>query len=65
MATTGLENWKSKGDQDQGEDSAFTSPNQAGGGQICPPVGKTLYISGTKSRIDLKPGCKFKFVVCL
>ena len=41
------------------------NPNQAGGGQICPPVGKTLNISGTKSRIDLKPGCKFKFVVCL
>ena len=41
------------------------NPNQAGGGQICPPVEKTLNISGTKSRIDLKPGCKFKFVVCL
>ena len=42
------------------------NPNQGGGGQICPPpLGKNLYISGTKSRIDLKPGCKFKFVVCL
>ena len=41
------------------------NPNQVGGGQICPPVGKTLYTSGTKSPIDLKPGCKFKFVVCL
>ena len=38
---------------------------RGGGGQICPPVGKTLYTSGTKSPIDLKPGCKFKFVVCL
>ena len=36
-----------------------------GGGADLPPLGKTLYISGTKSRIDLKPGCKFKFVVCL
>ena len=26
---------------------------------------KKNYFSGTKSRIDLKPGCKFKFVVCL
>ena len=34
------------------------NPNQAGG-QICPQVGKTLYISEIKSRIDLKPGCKF------
>ena len=34
-------------------------------GQICPPVGKTLYTSGTKSPIDLKPGFKFKFLVCL
>ena len=23
------------------------------------------YFSGTKGRIDLKPGCKFKFVCCL
>ena len=23
------------------------------------------YFSGTKGRIDLKPGCKFKFVRCL
>ena len=23
------------------------------------------YTSGTEYRIDLKPGCKFKFVVCL
>ena len=23
------------------------------------------YTSGTECRIDLKPGCKFKFVVCL
>ena len=41
------------------------NPNQVGGGQICPPVGKTLYTSGTKSPIDLKPGYKFEFGRCL
>ena len=29
---------------------ALFNPNQVGGGQICPLVGKTLYISGTNDR---------------
>ena len=41
------------------------NPNQVGGGgQMAHRVLEILYL-WSKSRIDLKPGCKFKFVRCL
>jgi len=41
------------------------NPNQAGGGANLPHRFSNAYSSGTEIRIDLKPGCKFKFVRCL
>ena len=35
------------------------------GGANMPQRFSNAYSSGTESRIDLKPGCKFKFVRCL
>ena len=40
----------------------YLNPNQVGGGADLPLGWKNLYTPGTKSPIDLKPGCKFKFV---
>ena len=41
------------------------NPNQTKGGAKWPTGFEKSYFSGTKGRIDLKPGCKFKFVRCL
>ena len=41
------------------------NPNQTGGGANMPHRFSNAYSSGTESRIDLKPGCKFEFVCCL
>ena len=42
------------------------NPNQAGGGggANMPHRFSNAYSSGTKGRIDLNPGCTFKFVRC-
>ena len=43
------------------------NPNQAGGaggGANMPHRLSNAYSFGTESRIDLKPGCKFKFIRC-
>ena len=49
------------------EDNANQSsinPNQAGGANL-PHRFSNAYSSGTESRINLKPGCKFEFICCL
>ena len=40
------------------------NPNQTGEGANMPHIISIAYYSGTKSQIDLKPDCKFKFVCC-
>ena len=46
-------------------DEKWLQPSTCGGGAYWPIENQNSYISGTKSPIDLKPGCKFKFVSCL
>ena len=41
------------------------NPNPTGGGAYLPHKFSNAYSSGTESRIDLKPGCKFEFIRCL
>ena len=38
------------------------NPNQARGGANLPHKFSNAYSSGTESRLDLKPGCKFEFI---
>ena len=38
---------------------------QKPGGAKWPTANQNRYISGTECPIDLKPGCKFKFLCCL
>ena len=40
------------------------NPNPAEGGPYKPTSVSKNYSSGTKCRIDLRPGCKFKLVRC-
>ena len=44
----------------------FFNPNPTGGGGAnFPHKFSNAHSSGTESRIDLKPGCKFEFIRCL
>ena len=44
----------------------YVSPNSCGGrGRKHTPLSENRDYSGTKCTIDLKPGCKVKFVRCL
>ena len=46
------------------EREIILNPQPAGGGANWPTENQKNYISGTECPIDLKPGCKFKFVSC-
>ena len=52
LPPTSLAPWQRRG---------LTIIKWGGGCQICPPRIQKGYISGTKYKIDLKPGCKYKF----
>ena len=41
------------------------NPQKTVGGAKWPAANLKRYISGTECPIDLKPGCKFKFLSCL
>ena len=43
----------------------YINPQKTGGGAKWPAANLKRYISGTECPIDLKPGCKFKFLSCL
>ena len=46
-------------------DNFFNSNPTRGGGANFPHKFSNAHSSGTESRIDLKLGCKFEFVLCL
>ena len=51
--------------QDLNKFEVRLNPNQMRGGANMPHKILKAYSSGTKSLIDLKPGCKIEFVSCL
>ena len=63
LATTGVTKWGiAKINVVQNRSSVALPLNRGGNWPI---ENKNSYISGTECPIDLKPGCKFKFVRCL